>query len=210
MATSSVAERQQQQQRRHVAPPARALARAPALATRQAGQAHGARLAPRAAATGRAAPAAAAAPAARASSGQRRSCCGSSFGAAGVGRRHGTECAGQRAGSLQTRRAGGAGRQSAACASSRSSSVASSSVSAPERASASRSAASRASAIRGVALAEGRVGGVDEQLLAGFGVFHRHQADVGQRHLQRVVQAHRDHLVALRQARQRVLPAGLR
>ena len=60
-----------------------------------------------------------------------------------------------------------------------------------------------------VALAEARVGGVDEQLLAGLGVFHRHQAQFGQRHLQRVEQAHRHHLVALRQPRQRVFPAGL-
>ena len=57
--------------------------------------------------------------------------------------------------------------------------------------------------------ARGRPGRrVDEQLLAGLGVLHRHQAEVGQRHLQRVEQAHRQHLVALRQLRQRVVPAG--
>jgi hypothetical protein len=95
-------------------------------------------------------------------------------------------------------------------ASSRSSSVASSSVSAPACAPAPRAARLALLGLGGVALAEARVGGVDEQLLAGFGVFHGHQADVGQRHLQRVEQAHRHHLVALRQPRQRTLPAGLR
>ena len=37
-----------------------------------------------------------------------------------------------------------------------------------------------------VALAEGTVAGVDEELLAGLGVLHQHQPDVGQLHLDRV------------------------
>ena len=42
--------------------------------------------------------------------------------------------------------------------------------------------------------------GVDEQLLAGLGVLHHQQAQVGQLHLQRIVEPHRDDLVALREA----------
>ena len=60
---------------------------------------------------------------------------------------------------------------------------------------------------RGEALAERRVVGVDEQLLAALGVFDRDQAHVGQLQLQRVVQAHGQHLVAARQAAERLFPA---
>ena len=48
-----------------------------------------------------------------------------------------------------------------------------------------------------------------QQLLAGLGVAQRHQAEVGQFEFERIEQAHRDHVMALRQLRQRLLPAGL-
>jgi hypothetical protein len=48
---------------------------------------------------------------------------------------------------------------------------------------------------------------VDEKLLAGLGVLHHEQPQVGQVHLQRVVQAHRDQLVAAREQRERLGPA---
>jgi hypothetical protein len=59
----------------------------------------------------------------------------------------------------------------------------------------------------GEALAEALVVGVDDDLLAGLGVLHRHQADVGQVHLERVEQAHRRHLVALRELAEGAFPA---
>ena len=68
------------------------------------------------------------------------------------------------------------------------------------RGSAARSSASRRSRGGGEALAEAAVVRVDEQLLAGLGVLHHEQAEVGQLHLERIVQPHRDDLVALREA----------
>ena len=93
-------------------------------------------------------------------------------------------------------------------ASTRSSSVESSSVSTPARARPSRSSLSRCSAAA-EALAKAGVVGVDQHLLAGLGVAHGDQAEVGQLQLERVEQAHGDHLVALRQLAERLLPAGL-
>ena len=94
-------------------------------------------------------------------------------------------------------------------ASTRSASVESSSASTPLRASASRSSASRCGGDAGEALAEARVVRVDHHLLAGLGVAQGEQAEVGQLELQRVEHAHGHHLVALRQLRQRLFPAGL-
>ena len=51
---------------------------------------------------------------------------------------------------------------------------------------------------------------VDDQLLAGLGVLERHQAEVGQIHLERVEQADRDDLVAPRQTRRGPLPSPAR
>ena len=79
----------------------------------------------------------------------------------------------------------------------------SSRVSTPALASASRSAVSRRSAAACEALAKTPVVGVDHDLLAGLGVAHRHQADVGQVHLERVEQAHRGHFVALGEVAER-------
>ena len=86
----------------------------------------------------------------------------------------------------------------------------SSSASTPAWRNAARSAASRCSRRRGEALAEAAVVGVDEQLLAGLGVLHHQQAEVGQFDLQRVVQPHRDHLVALRELAERAPPSPAR
>ena len=95
-------------------------------------------------------------------------------------------------------------------ASTRSSSVDSSSASTP----ASRNAARRLGLAplrgRGEALAEAAVVGVDEELLAGLGVLHHQHAEVGQLGLERVVQPHRDHLVALREAAERARPSPAR
>ena len=88
--------------------------------------------------------------------------------------------------------------------------MASSSVSTPARASALAQRRLAPLGGCGEALAKARVVGVDDELLAGFGVAHRHQAEVGQVHLERVVQAHRGHLVALRQLRQRASPSPAR
>ena len=63
---------------------------------------------------------------------------------------------------------------------------------------------------RGEALAEAPVVRVDEQLLAGLGVLHDQQAQIGQLHLQRIVEPHRHHLVALREMRQRLRPSRAR
>jgi hypothetical protein len=60
----------------------------------------------------------------------------------------------------------------------------------------------------GEALAEAPVVRVDEELLAGLGVLHHEQADVRELHLERIVQAHRDHLMAAREQRERLGPAG--
>jgi hypothetical protein len=50
-----------------------------------------------------------------------------------------------------------------------------------------------------------------QQLLAGLGIAQRHEAEVGQFELERVEQAHGDHLVALRQlAQRRSQPGSLR
>src|SRR5688500_14516614 len=46
----------------------------------------------------------------------------------------------------------------------------------------------------GEALAETGVVGVDPELLAGFGVGERHQAEIGQVELERIEEAHRHHL----------------
>ena len=59
------------------------------------------------------------------------------------------------------------------------------------------------------AAAEPPVVGVDEELLAGLGVLDQHHAEVGQRPLERVDDAHRDRLVAHRQAPERLRPARL-
>ena len=50
--------------------------------------------------------------------------------------------------------------------------------------------------------------GIHQQLLATLGIFQRHQPEVGQGHLGRVIKAHGQHLVPLRQSRQRLGPAG--
>ena len=92
-------------------------------------------------------------------------------------------------------------------ASTRSSSVASSSASTP--ACAERRAQlllARARRLR-EALAEAAVVRVDEQLLAGLGVLHHEQPEVGQLQLQRIVEAHGDHFVALREVRERLAPS---
>ncbi len=94
-------------------------------------------------------------------------------------------------------------------ASARSSSVDSSSVSTPARVRLSRSSASRCGRDAGKALAKAAVVCVHQQLLAGFGVAHREQAQIGQLQLQRVEQAHGHHIVPPRQLTQRLLPAGL-
>ena len=86
----------------------------------------------------------------------------------------------------------------------------SSRVSTPARASASRSVRLALLGGGGEALAEALVVGVDDDLLAGLGVLHRHQADVGQVHLERVEQAHRRHLVALRQLAEGASPSPAR
>ena len=78
------------------------------------------------------------------------------------------------------------------------------------RRSASRSAASRCCGRGGEALAKAAVVRVDEELLAGLGVLHHEQAEVGQVHLERIVQAHRDHLVALRELAERLAPSRAR
>jgi len=49
---------------------------------------------------------------------------------------------------------------------------------------------------------------VDEHLLAGLRVLEHQQPKVGQLALERILQAHRDHLVALRELHQRPVPAG--
>ena len=59
------------------------------------------------------------------------------------------------------------------------------------------------------ALAKGGVVGVDQHLLAGFGVTDRDQAEVGQLQLHRVEQAHGHHLVALGKQAQGLFPARL-
>ena len=63
---------------------------------------------------------------------------------------------------------------------------------------------------RGEALAEAAVVRVDEDLLAGLRILDHQQAEVGQLRLQRIVQAHRDHLVALRELRERAAPSPAR
>ncbi len=93
-------------------------------------------------------------------------------------------------------------------ASTRSSSVASSSASTPACRKAVRNSASRCLRELGEALAEALVVGVDEDLLAGLGVLDDEQPEVGQLHLQRIVEAHRDHLVARREMGERLAPAG--
>ena len=60
----------------------------------------------------------------------------------------------------------------------------------------------------GEALAKALVVRVDDDLLAGLGVPHRHQADIGELHLERVEQTHRRHLMALRELAERLFPAG--
>jgi hypothetical protein len=54
-----------------------------------------------------------------------------------------------------------------------------------------------------------RIGGVHLQLLAGLGIGQGEQAQVGQRHLQRVIQAQRHDLMPPRKPPQGVVPAGL-
>ena len=83
----------------------------------------------------------------------------------------------------------------------------SSSASTPARASASRSSVSRRSAAAAKRLRKPPVVGVDEELLAGLGVLHRHQAEVGQVHLERIEQAHGGDFVALRELAERFVPA---
>jgi hypothetical protein len=51
--------------------------------------------------------------------------------------------------------------------------------------------------------AKGSVSGIDEQLLTGFGVLDRDQADIGQTRFERIVHADGDHFVSLRQLRER-------
>ena len=70
-----------------------------------------------------------------------------------------------------------------------------------------RSSASRSLGGGREAPAEAAVVGVDEQLLAGLGVLDDQQAEVGQLHLQRIVEPHRDDLVALREVRERLAPS---
>ena len=60
------------------------------------------------------------------------------------------------------------------------------------------------------ALAEARVVRVHHHLLAGLGVAQGQQAEVGELQLQRIQHPHRHHFVALRQPRQRALPARAR
>ena len=88
--------------------------------------------------------------------------------------------------------------------------MASSSVSTPARASASRSAVLAPLGGGGEALAKAAVVRVDDELLAGLGVLHRDQAEVGQLHLERVEQAHGDHLVAPRELRRAPAPSPAR
>ena len=72
-----------------------------------------------------------------------------------------------------------------------------------------RAAPSRAaSAAASKRLRKAAVVGVDEDLLPGLRILHHEQAEVGQLHLQRIVQPHRDHLVALRELAERLRPAG--
>ena len=176
------------------------------LDQRQAGEAHRAASCAGAAATGTAAPAAAAAAAATAVPQARGSSwCDSRAIGGGRAAQVRRQCAPLRL----SARAGGAGRRSAAAIRAgrrrwTAPACRRRPAPAPRAASASRCVGQRPRSA-----CESRVVGVDEQLLAGFGVFHRHQAEVGQLHLQRVEQAHRHHLVALRQPRQRVFPAGL-
>ena len=66
---------------------------------------------------------------------------------------------------------------------------------------------SRASAGGGEAAAETLVMGVDEHLLAAFGILEGEQAQIGQAHLQRIGQPHRDHVMAAGQLAQRLFPA---
>ena len=68
-------------------------------------------------------------------------------------------------------------------------------------------AAAAASAKR---CAKAAVVGVDEQLLAGLGVLHQQQPEVGQLHLDRVVEPHRDDLVPLREMGERLAPSPAR
>ena len=64
---------------------------------------------------------------------------------------------------------------------------------------------------RGEALAKAAVVRVDEHLLAGLGILHRQQAEVGQLQLQRIVAAaRRPPRGAARAAPSALLPAGLR
>ena len=93
-------------------------------------------------------------------------------------------------------------------ASTRSSSVESSSASTPACRNDARSAFSRCSTIARKAFAEASIVGVDGELFPGLGVLDRHQSEIGQLHLQRIVQAHRDDLVPQRKARERLRPSG--
>ncbi len=71
-----------------------------------------------------------------------------------------------------------------------------------------RSSASRRFAASSKRSAEAAVVGVDEQLLAGLGVLDDDHAEIGQVHLQRIVEAHGDDVVPLREMGQRLRPAG--
>src|ERR1019366_6853276 len=56
------------------------------------------------------------------------------------------------------------------------------------------------------ALAKAGVMRVDDELLAGLGILQRHEAEVGQVHLERVEEAHGGHFMALRQLAERRFP----
>ena len=57
------------------------------------------------------------------------------------------------------------------------------------------------------ALPEAAVVRVDKHLLPGFRVLHHQQPEIGQRHLQRIEEPHRNDLVSLREVRERLSPA---
>ena len=91
-------------------------------------------------------------------------------------------------------------------ASTRSLSVDSSSASTPAARKAVRSSCLAPGGGGGEAPAEAAVVAVDEQLLAGLGILHDEEPEVRQLHLHRIVEAHRDHVMALGEVGERLRP----
>ena len=186
-------QRDQEQQRRHV--PAEALARA----HRVPDEARGSRSAARpsssaAAARGRRPPPAGPAAAATASRARGTSRVDSRGAAAGR-RRWRAGCA-----ACAGRRSAGSRRRDRRPSTS-------SSASTPAARKAERSSASRRFAAAAKRWRKPAVVRVDEQLLAGLGILDDEQAEIGQLHLQRIVEPHRDHVVALGEVGERLGPA---